>query len=149
MSSAGVGLGLAMASVPVALWVFLLALLGKLHRRRRLPAGALRTVLVTGAAGNFYPVATAAGVRLPWWVLVTCLAVAIAVGYGYMLGQMRRHRAVVNGPWPEAPSVTRRRADLGVINARYRAAVARLDSNMTTSDRVGVDAPAHDETETR
>lgn len=149
MSSAGLVLALTMASVPVLLWAFLLVLLARLHRAGRLPAGALRTVLITGAAGNFYPIATAAGAQLPGWVLATCLAVAVATGYGYMLGQLRRHRAAVLGPWAENPAVARRRAERGLINARYRAVIARLDSNMTTSDRVGVDAPALDETETR
>lgn len=148
-SDVGVVLAVAIAAPPVLLWAAIAALLLKLRRRGRLPAGALRTVLVTGVGANVYPVASVLGAEPPTWLLVAGLAVAIGVGYAYMLAQLRRHRAVINGPWPEDPETARRRAERSVVNARYRAVVARLDENLTASDRAGVDAPALDETETR
>lgn len=132
--------------VPALVWLCLTVALLRIRRRRILPAGALPTITVIGVAANAYPVAAVCGLDVPWWLLVPGLAVALVVGFGYMLTQMRRHRAVIDGPWPEHPSTLSRREERARIAAHYRAVVAAMDDNMTDSDRAGVDAPAHTET---
>lgn len=129
------------------LWALLGALLWRLRRRRRMVPGAVRVVLVTGLGSSAYPVAAAAGVDLPRWALVPGLVVALVTGYGFMIYQLRKHRATIHGPWPEHPDTIRWREQHAERATYYRAVVDRL--NMTDSDRAGVDAPAHDETETR
>lgn len=136
-SSADPMLATALVAPPVLLWLFLVALLAWLRRRGRVPAGCLPAVLVAGVAGNLYPVLEVAGAEPPGWLLAPCLAVTLAVGYGYMLAQLRRRRPVVNGPRPADLRDEQLRT-----SERFRATAARLD--LAT-----VDAVATDETETR
>lgn len=139
----------AIAAPGVLLWAFLGVLLLKLHRRGRLPRGAGPAIVITGVGANLYPLLRVAGVPMPGWGWGPGLAVALVVGYGYLGVQWRKHRATIHGPWPEHPDTVSRREERRRYAEHYRAVVARLDSNMTESDRAGVDAPAQDETEQR
>jgi peptidoglycan/LPS O-acetylase OafA/YrhL len=138
-------LAFAAATLPVLLWAFLGGLLVKLRRRGRVPAGAVWVVIVTGVAANAYPVLRLSGANPPRWMWAPCLAVALLVGYGYMLAQLRKHRAVIHGPWPEDPATVSRREERRLVAEHYRAVVARLNER----DRAGVDAPGGNETEAR
>lgn len=141
-------LAVALAAPGLLLWAVLGAALARLRRRGRIPAGAVRVIVVTGAATNVYPTASLVGLDLPRWVLVPCLAVAVAVGFGYLIAQMRKQRIAIHGPWPEHPGTLGQRAERRRYAEHYRAVVARMD-HKTSSDSAGVDAPARDETEPR
>lgn len=141
-NSAPVGLAVALAVPPVLLWVLLCYLVWRV--RRRVPAAAGVVMVTTGLAANAYPVASVAGAQLPSWASWPGVAIALVIGYGYMLVQLRKHRAAINGPWPEYPPTVSRRQERQRIAEHYRAVVARMDAR-----EAGVDAPAPDETETR
>jgi hypothetical protein len=113
------------AGIPLLLWGALIALIWWCGRggRRNLPVkGALPALLVTGALFNIYPTARAFGMpeRVEFQVGLTVAGLAVA--FGYLRYQLRRNHAAVFGPWP-------------------------ADRETEQQDHAGVDAPAHDETE--